>query len=158
MCCFAGASQALTRHCPSSCKVHSLQSIPNNRSTRKWVPFSLCNILWCIARSHKDLGFLLMNIHAHWVIDHRIQTGVQSPDGRVHSREPKIIRCGDFVDVLAAVEVVKVRSRHGPKTHVMLVPLQVVRLKTSVEASVSPTLQPVPFQRIHLFTGHRAFR
>ena len=106
----------------------------------------------------EDPNGRVRNISAHWVIDHRIQTGVQSPDGRVHSREPKIIRCGDFVDVLAAVEVVKVRSRHGPKTHVMLVPLQVVRLKTSVEASVSPTLQPVPFQRIHLFTGHRAFR
>ena len=45
---------------PGAYKAHSLQSIPNNRSTRKWVPFSPCNILWCIARSHKDLGFLLM--------------------------------------------------------------------------------------------------
>ena len=70
------------------------------------------------------------------MVDHRIQTGVQCESGEVHVREPKIIRHGDFVDVLAGVEVVKIRGRQGPKVHVMLVPLQVVRLKSSAEAAV----------------------
>lgn len=72
-----------------------------------------------------------------WRVDHKIKTGIRTDGNHLTPVPPMAIRCGDFVDVAATVEVVMMRCKKGRRTEVQLCPIEVVRLHTAPVVKVS---------------------
>lgn len=71
-----------------------------------------------------------------WGVRHRIEVGVQRPDGRVQRENPRVIRPGDFVDVAVSIQAVPMRLNKGRRViEVCFVPQTIIRLVDS-EASI----------------------
>lgn len=73
-----------------------------------------------------------------WAIRHVIECGIQHPDGRIARQNARVIRPGDFVDVMVTVQAVSMRLPKGRRgVEVMFVPHTIIRLINAVESVVS---------------------
>lgn len=72
-----------------------------------------------------------------WAIRHVVECGSQLSDGRITRQNARVIRPGDFVDVLVTVQAVSVRLPRGKRAvEVLFVPQTVIRLLNTAEALV----------------------
>lgn len=89
--------------------------------------------------AREDPGGKATKFQKEWVIDHRVKMAIPSPAGGFVSTPPLAIRKGDFVDVAATFSIVARRGKYVNATEVTLCPVEVVRLWSAAEASVSRT-------------------
>lgn len=90
-----------------------------------------------VLRPEDDAGGRAAKIARKWKVDHVVRTGIQHADGRITDTKHVALRQGDFVEVLASLEVVTVRQKRGFKTFVNIAPVQVIQVWPAVEAQVS---------------------
>lgn len=78
-----------------------------------------------------DPGARATKINHLWRVEHKVKTGIRTDGNHLTPVPPMAIRCGDFVDVAATVQVVTMRCKKGRRTEVQLCPIEVVRLHTA---------------------------
>ncbi|PSR87073.1 hypothetical protein PHLCEN_2v5259 [Hermanssonia centrifuga] len=68
-------------------------------------------------------------LEKRWIVEHRVITGVQSEDGKILPASHRVIRKGDFVDVLVVPEIASYSSDCGREFQVHFTIKRVIRLK-----------------------------
>ncbi len=85
-----------------------------------------------------------------WKVEHHIVAGIQRENGTIARANPLVIRRGDFVDVAVNVQVVTMRARRLRKTEILLCPLEVVRLASAAQVTVSTSTESSVYCNPHL--------
>lgn len=96
-------------------------------------PEAVCSVL----KAGDDPHSRAKRIETLWRVDHRINTGSRRADNTNARSSHLVLRCGDFVDVAVAINIVTYRKKGKLCTEILFAPQDVLRLWTADQAKVS---------------------